>query len=116
MREGLRELLTQHPEFDVVGEAADGHEALHLARTLQPDVVLMDVSMPGLDGLEATRRLRAELPHVRIYGLSTQEVTHGRHPIEDAGAVGYFTKTASTHLLLERLRAEHAQTASGTGR
>lgn len=111
VREGLRELLTPHAEFEIVGEAADGQEALDVARTLQPDVVLMDVSMPGMDGVEATRRLRAELPYVRVIGLSTQEAATGRHAIEDAGAVGYITKATSTHDLVDRLRAEQAATS-----
>jgi signal transduction histidine kinase/ActR/RegA family two-component response regulator len=111
VREGLRKLLCAHPELKVVAEAADGQEALRLAHQVRPDVVVMDVSMPVLDGVQATRRLRAELPDVRVFGLSTQE-SHTHHPIERAGAHGYFSKRDGARDLIGRLLADQRDRAS----
>lgn len=111
VRDGLREAFAGCPQLEVVGEAADGLQALELARLLVPDVVVMDVSMPRMDGIEATRRMRAELPSVTIFGLSTEERTDALHAIEAAGADGYFTKSDDAQHLLARLVAVHAASA-----
>lgn len=118
VREGLRELFADRVELQVVGEAADGHEAVAQAHALRPDVVIMDVSMPGMDGVEATRRIRAELPSVQVFGLSTEERPPRLHAIERAGAAGYFAKGDDGQRLVERLLSAHAarrrdRTASG---
>lgn len=73
VRAELRSLLEDQPEFIVVGEASDGLEAMALARALLPDVILMDVSMPNVDGIEATRHIHTEFPTIQIFGLSTQD-------------------------------------------
>lgn len=112
VREGLRETLSEHAEFVVVGEARDGIEAVALARDLQPDVIVMDVVMPRLDGVAATRQLCSELPHIMVLGLST-EIALGRHPIEDAGAAGYFPKVDGVGPLIDRLLAIHARFDGG---
>ena len=104
VREGLRELLSEQPQLEVVGEAADGVEAVAQAHALLPDVVVMDASMPRMDGIEATRRIRAELPDVRVFGLSTQERSDG-HPIERAGAAAYFSKNDGAERLIAGLIA-----------
>jgi two-component system, NarL family, response regulator DegU len=103
LREGLRRSLeAQH--IEVVGEAADGDEALELAEALRPDVVLMDVSMPVLDGVEATRRIRQRLPEVRVVMLTmhADETTMAR--AIRAGADGYLVKDCSTEEIAETVR------------
>ena len=81
-----------------MGEAANGLEAIAQAHALRPDVVVMDVSMPEMDGVEATRRIRAELPFIQILGFSIYP-RMGPHAIELAGAEGFFTKGTDTRAL-----------------
>jgi PAS domain S-box-containing protein len=109
VRRALHEVLAEQAAFLIVGEAVDGVEAIEKARALAPDAIIMDVSMPRLDGLEATRRIHADLPQVRIFGLSTQEESERPHAIEDAGADGYFSKGVGLTRLVERLRMVHAE-------
>src|SRR5215203_4863976 len=71
VRQGLRMFLSLDPDFEIVGEAADGNAALKLARELQPDVVLMDLLMPGMDGIEATGILRREMPDIEVIALTS---------------------------------------------
>jgi PAS domain S-box-containing protein len=108
VRKVLREMLEERPELRVVGDAANGLEAIERAHALRPDVVLMDISMPEMDGVEATRRLRAELPFIEVLGLSMQPRTQDPHPIEQAGAAGFFTKGIDTQRLLDDLLVMHA--------
>ena len=108
MRNALRELLKARPELCVVGNASDGLEAIVQAHALHPDVILMDISMPRMDGVEATRRLQVELPFIQILGLSVHARTEDVHPIERAGAVDFFTKGADTRRLVDRLLGIHA--------
>jgi len=112
VREGLRRVLATHPELECVGEAADGLEAIEQARTLRPDVVVMDVSMPVLDGVAATRRLQAEFPGLEVVGLSTHESDRSQ-AIEKAGAVAYFNKREGVQALVRWLL--DAQAARGGG-
>jgi PAS domain S-box-containing protein len=107
LRQSFRELLQARPEFLVVGEAANGLEAIAQAHALRPDVVVMDVSMPEMDGIEATRRIRAELPFIQILGFSIYQ-RMGSHAIELAGAEGFFTKGADTTRLINHLLGKHA--------
>jgi len=111
IRTVFRELIQERPELHVVGEAVDGLEAIAEAHALRPDVILMDVSMPGMDGVEATRRIRAELPFIQILGLSTHVKTEDLHSIEQAGAAGFFTKGVDTQRLIDHLIAVHATIA-----
>jgi signal transduction histidine kinase len=103
MRDAFRRVLQHQPELCVVGDASNGLEAIAQAHALSPDVVLMDVSMPHMDGVEATRRIRAELPAVEVLGLSMQLRGDGPHPIELAGATAFFSKSADTRRLIEHL-------------
>ncbi len=105
VREGLRELFAEQSELSIVGEASDGVEAIAQTRALGPDVILMDISMPRMDGIDATRRIRAELPGVLIFALSTHGKGPGVHPIEEAGANGYFSKADGMRPVIEHLLA-----------
>lgn len=96
VRAGIRALLAAMPEVDVVGEAADGEEALRLALRLLPDVVLMDIAMKGMNGLQATTRLRQELPATRVIILSMHASGDYLQQALRAGAAGYILKDAAT--------------------
>ena len=91
-----RQQLEEIPNLQVVGEAVDGFEAVALTRTLSPDLVLMDVCMPGLDGIEATRRITAEFPRVRVMMLSSFTSESSQSSALAAGAHGYLVKGEST--------------------
>src|SRR4029453_3121371 len=103
-----RKMLQERPELRVVGHACNGLEAIEQAHALRPDVILMDISMPEMDGVEATRRLRAELPFIPVFGLSMQPRTQHLSAIEQAGAIGFFTKGVDTQRLIDELLAMHA--------
>ena len=100
-REALVTLLGARPEVEVVGEAGDGHQALERAAALQPDVVLMDLRMPVLDGIAATRRLRVEQPGVRVLALTTFDDDEDVFAALRAGALGYLLKDVSSDRLVE---------------
>ncbi|KPL71211.1 LuxR family transcriptional regulator [Ornatilinea apprima] len=104
-REGMKTLLSVQEDFDVVGEAANGEEALRLAARYQPDVVLMDVRMPVMDGIQATRRLQETLPECKVIVLTTFEDDDNVFEGLRAGAVGYLLKDVSSEKLYEALRA-----------
>jgi DNA-binding NarL/FixJ family response regulator len=104
-REGLHTLLSVQPEIDVVGEASNGEEALALAVRFQPDVVLMDVQMPVLDGVAATRQLRRKLPECHVIMLTTFDDDEYVFEGLRAGALGYLLKDTSSESLLNAIRA-----------
>jgi CheY-like chemotaxis protein len=101
VRARLRELLGARPELRVVGEASNGVEAIFQAKTLQPDVILMDVAMPPKNGIEATREINDALPHIQVVGLSTFCDETTERAMREAGAQTYFSKTESTHPLFD---------------
>ena len=103
-REGLRTLLSVHPDFEVVGEAANGEEAIRLVRLLLPSVVLMDLQMPVLDGVAATRSLHEEQPDCRVIVLTTFDDDEMVFDGLRAGAVGYLLKDAPSEKLAEAIR------------
>ncbi len=105
IREGLRALLAQSPGFDVVGEAANGHEAVRLAVALRPDVVLMDLGMPELNGIDATIRVRAEAPRTRILIVTRHDTPVIARRAVAAGAHGYVHKDESGPALALAVRA-----------
>ncbi len=104
-RSGMRMLLSSQPDFEVIGEAADGEEALQKCASHKPDVVLMDLRMPVLDGAAATRRLRAIQPNVRVIVLTTFDEDAAIFDGLRAGAIGYLLKDAPTDKLYEAIRA-----------
>jgi len=104
VREGLSALLRQQPDFELVGEAEDGLAAVKLARTLQPQVVVTDISMPGLNGVEAVRRIHLEEPTVKVLCLSVHDETAMVLSVIDAGAAGYVLKDASFEELVRAIR------------
>jgi len=108
VRRALREMLHQRPQFSVVGDASNGFEAIAYAHTLRPDVILMDVSMPHMDGVEATARIRTELSGIRILGVSMLARSETADAIEHAGAAGFFVKGTDTQRLIDHLLALHA--------
>lgn len=105
VREGLRGMLEAEPDFTVVGEAGSGEEAMVLRRVREPDVILMDIRMPGLDGVAATRKVLAEAPGQRILMLTTYETDSEILSAVEAGAAGYLLKDASRAQLVEAVRA-----------
>ena len=111
VRQGFRMLLGSHSDLEIVGEAGNGREAVELASTLKPDVVVMDVTMPELNGIEATRRLTAENPHIRVVALSMHKDSVYVREILRAGARGYLLKESVADDLVAAVRA----VASGEG-
>ena len=103
LRDGLRLLIDAQPNMRVVGEAANGREALLKAREVSPDLVVMDLSMPEMNGLEATQRLKAEFPHVRILALTAHEDESYLAQLCKAGAAGYVLKRSAGDELLQAI-------------
>ena len=93
VRRGVKEILETQPGWDVCGEAVDGHEAIEKARRLKPDVIVLDISMPGLNGLEATRRLLKEVPQTEVLILTIHGSEQLMHEVLAAGARGYLLKS-----------------------
>lgn len=104
-RQSLRVLLEQEPDMEVVGEVGDGMELLRCVTAIQPEIVCMDIGLPGLDGIEATRRLRAVAPEIKVIGLSTHTDKHFILEMLQAGALGYVTKNEAGDELLRAIRA-----------
>ncbi|MBN1341899.1 MAG: response regulator transcription factor [Phycisphaerae bacterium] len=105
MRDGLRAVIEKEAEMRLVGEAENGRKAVELTRELVPDVVVMDVGMPDMNGIEATRRILAENPDVKVIALSTHDDERYVHAILDAGASGYVLKKDASDDLLRAIEA-----------
>jgi DNA-binding NarL/FixJ family response regulator len=108
LREGIRALLSSCADIEVVGEAADGHAAVEACKKLDPDVVLMDIAMPGLGGLEATLALKREHPRTRVLVLTQYEDREYVRRFLKAGASGFVLKKAAGSALADAIRAVHA--------
>lgn len=104
VRSGVRLLLEAEPDIEVVGEALDGHEAITKAETLRPDVILMDIAMPGMDGLEATRHIKTHWPDIEVLVLTMHRTDDYFFEMLKAGASGYILKGAQTDELIHALK------------
>ncbi len=105
LRAGLRALLSAHADLEVVGEASDGAEAIRLTQALCPDVVVMDIGMPGVSGIDATARIKRDLPSVKVLILSMHDDRGYLRQVLRAGAAGYVLKKAADTELLAAIRA-----------
>jgi DNA-binding NarL/FixJ family response regulator len=108
VRAGIRELLSDEDDITVIGEARNGQEAVDLATALQPDVVVMDIAMPELTGVEATRQIRLVAPSVRVLVLTSYADDPYIYGLLDAGATGYILKTAESREIVRAVRATAA--------
>jgi NarL family two-component system response regulator LiaR len=108
VREGTRQILEQEPDIQVLAEAADGDEAVRLASSTQPDVVIMDVSMPKVDGISATKQIKTQHPKIAVLVLSAYDDDQFVFSLLEAGAAGYLLKSVRGQELVEAIRAVHA--------
>jgi two-component system NarL family response regulator len=105
VREGLSAILKTRPNLEVVGEAQDGQEAVEKTRALEPDVILMDVSMPRMGGVEATRQIKREFPHIGIVALTMYEEQQYIFDLVRAGATGYLLKDSDSAQIVAAIEA-----------
>jgi NarL family two-component system response regulator LiaR len=108
VREGTRRILEQEKDIEVVAEASDGEEAITLANTFKPDVILMDISMPRLDGIEATKKIKQLNPGIVILILTAYDDDQFIFSLLEAGAAGYLLKSIHSHELIDAIRSVHA--------
>jgi DNA-binding NarL/FixJ family response regulator len=114
VRSGLRSMLNREPGFDIIGEAENGREAVELCRSLRPDLVLMDVRMPKMDGLEATRIIKHEYPEIRVLMVTMHENQDYTLEAVRAGAAGYVLKDAPRDELVNAARRVVVDKPSGS--
>jgi len=108
VRTGLRLIIDNEEDMTVVGEAEDGLQAMQKAQEVQPDVIVMDMTMPGLGGLEATRQIKRHLPRTRVIALSMHNEARVTDRVREAGAAAYLLKTAPSEELLAAIRGPKA--------
>jgi NarL family two-component system response regulator LiaR len=108
VREGTREFVQREPDMEVVGEASDGEEAVKLATKLKPDVVVMDIAMPKLNGIEATKQIKAHLPSTAILILTAYDYDQYIFALLEAGAAGYLLKGVQVREVIDAIRAVYA--------
>ncbi len=104
VRRILKQILAGHPDMELVGEAATGYEAITAVERLQPDVVVMDIRMPGLDGIAAAREIKFRYPNVKIIGLSEYAFGYNTDAMEKAGALGVYQKSSAFEELYPAIR------------
>lgn len=115
VRRGLRSILVTRPEWEICGEAADGSNAIEKARDLKPDIVLLDITMPQMNGLDAARIIRRDVPRAKVIILSQYDASEMRARALEAGAQGYISKSDAARQLLiaiESLISNHNSTVS----
>ncbi len=115
-REGLALLLSKEADFRIVGECDEGEAAVQLAGELEPDIVVMDVSMPGMNGIDATRAIHAHYPGIRIIGLSMLDAAGTAAAMKEAGAIAYLSKAVAPRLLVQSIRALASGLPQAAGR
>jgi DNA-binding NarL/FixJ family response regulator len=114
VRRALRARFLLEPDLQVIGEASTGREALMLAQALSPDVVLMDIAMPGMDGIEATAALQGAVPQSAVVILSISNDRQTREQAQDAGAVAFVEKRGTTRTLLVAIRMAVGQAGNSS--
>ena len=105
VREGIRELIQREEDMEIVGEAGDGEEAVQLAEQLEPDIILMDIAMPKLNGIEATQRIKGSHPSISVLVLTAYDNEEFIFALLEAGAAGYLLKNVGSRELLNAIRA-----------
>ena len=108
VRQGTKHLLDRYPDIEVIGEAHDGEQGVTRVKELKPDVAIMDVRMPRMSGIEATRRIKAEFPEVAVLALTAHDDDEYVFALLESGANGYLLKTAEIEELVKAIRAVHA--------
>jgi DNA-binding NarL/FixJ family response regulator len=108
VRDGTRQILEQEKDLEVIAEAADGAEAIKLAGTTRPDVAIIDIAMPGVDGIEATRQIKSLYPQIAVLILSAYDDDQFIFSLLEAGAAGYLLKSVRGRELIEAVRQVHA--------
>ena len=108
VREGTRELLQREPDIEVVGEASDGEESIRLAEELKPDVIIMDIAMPKVNGIEATKKIKQIVPTTAVLILTAYDTEQYVIALLEAGAAGYLLKNVRGNQLVDAVRAVHS--------
>lgn len=108
LRQGIRNFLSLEPDFEIVGEAADGEEAIARAQALQPDVLLLDINMPKVNGIEVAKRLKELMPQIRILALTIHDDENYMMEMIQSGAAGYLLKDVEPSMMVQAIRRVHA--------
>ena len=110
VRRILKQILAGYPDMELVGEAATGYEAISAVETFRPDIVVMNIRMPGLDGIAAAREIRFKYPHVKVIGLSEYAYGYNTDAMEQAGALGVYQKSNAFEELYSVIKTHSSHT------